>query len=71
MSEEPAYRTAYEKDGTLTCPETGTDLSEFSADGIRAHAEYLFQGDPRNFGSEAAKKRKALLLKMADEKESK
>jgi hypothetical protein len=66
---EPEYRTAYEKDGKLVCPETGTDLSEYSAESVRAHAENLYPHIGRENFSEEAKARKAILLKIADEKE--
>jgi hypothetical protein len=71
MSEEPTYRTEFETSGKQICPETGIDLTDFSADGVRAHAENLFTGDPKNFGSDAARKRKAILFKIADAKDSK
>jgi hypothetical protein len=67
--EEPAYRTAYEKDGSQVCPETGVDLSGFSAEGVRAHAENLYPHIGRENFSDEAKERKAILLKIADAKE--
>jgi len=66
MSEEPSYRTEYVKTGKLICPETGKDLTGWSAASIRAHAEDIFPGDPKDFGNKEAHDRKALLLKMAD-----
>lgn len=67
---EPTYRTAYENDKSHICPETGADLSNFTADGVRAHAENLFPDDARENFSEEAKARKAILLEIAKEKES-
>jgi hypothetical protein len=69
VSEEPEYRTAYVETGKHICPETGKDLTGWSAASIRAHAEYLFPGEPRDFGSQTARDRKAALLKMAKEAE--
>jgi len=66
---EPSYRTEYETSGKHICPETGTDLTDFTADSVRAYAENLFTGDPKNFGGEAARERKAILLKIAAEKD--
>jgi hypothetical protein len=66
---EPAYRTAYEKDGTLLCPETGEDLTGWHADSIRAHAENLFPAYARSEFSAEAIARKETLLKMAKEAE--
>ena len=64
---EPEYRSAYEKTGKHICPETGKDLTGWSAASIRAHAEDLFPGDPRDFGGDEARERKATLLKIAKE----
>lgn len=66
---EPDYRTAYTDGGKLICPETGTDLSEWSGDSIRAHAENLYPTYARENFSEEAKERRAALLKMAGEKD--
>jgi len=69
MSDEPAYRTAYvDKKGQI-CPETGTDLTGFTADGVRAHAENLFPDAARDNFSKEAKARKDILLKIAKEKD--
>ena len=65
---EPDYRTAYENEGKHICPETGTDLSEWSGPSIIAHAENLFPDAARDNFSEEAKSRKAALLRMAKEK---
>lgn len=66
---EPSYRTEYQTTGKHTCPETGKDLTGWSAASIRAHAEDLFPGDPKDFGGEEARDRKGQLLKMAKESE--
>lgn len=66
---EPAYRSAYIKTGAHICPETGKDLTGWSAASIRAYAEDIFQGDPKDFGGAEARDRKAQLLKMAKESE--
>lgn len=66
---EPAYRTAYEETKAEICPETGEDLSGFSADGVRAHAENLFPDYGRDNFSDEAKARKAILLAIAKGKE--
>jgi hypothetical protein len=66
---EPEYRTAYEKDGKAICPETGVDLSDWEGASIRAHAENLFPEHARENFSEEAKARKAILLKIAKEKD--
>lgn len=66
---ELPYHHEYERSGAPICPETGTDLSNFSADSVRAHAEALFPGDPALFGGDEARERKAILLKIAASKE--
>lgn len=66
---EPEYRTAYEKDGKLICPETGVDLTDYSAEGVRAHTENLFPHIARENFSEEAKARRAILLEIAKKKE--
>ena len=66
---EPEYRTAYADGKGQICPETGIDLTNFTADGVRAHAENLFPGDPAKFGGDMARERKATLLKIAAEKD--
>jgi len=66
--EEPAYRTAYEKDKSPICPETGIDLSGYSAAGVRAHAENLFPTYAQENFSDEAKARKKILLEIAAEK---
>ena len=66
---EPEYRTAYTDGGKHICPETGVDLSDWSGDSIRAHAENLFPTYARENFSEEAAARKAVLLKIAGEKD--
>jgi hypothetical protein len=66
---EPEYRDEYVRTGKHICPETGKDLTGWSAASIRAHAENIFPGDPKDFGGEQARDRKAQLLKMAKESE--
>jgi len=68
-TEEPAYRTAYEKTGKHVCPETGTDLSKWGAESVRAHAENIFPDYARENFSEEAKARKAILIQIAKEKD--
>jgi hypothetical protein len=67
---EPAYRTAYAENKTHICPETGIDLKDFTADGVRAHAENLFPHYARENFSDEAIARKAILLQIAKEKEA-
>jgi hypothetical protein len=66
---EPEYRTAYESSGKHIDPETGKDLSDWSAESVRAYAEDLFPHYARENFSEEAAARKAILLKIAKEKD--
>jgi len=66
---EPEYRTAYTESGKHICPETGTDLSNWSADSVRAHAENIYPEYARENFSDEAKERKAILLQIAKDKD--
>lgn len=69
-SPEPSYRTEYVTTGKHIDPETGTDLTEWSADSVRAFAENLFPDHASDNFSDEAKERKAILLKIAKAKDN-
>lgn len=70
-AQEPEYRDAYRSLGKEICPETGADLSTWSADSVRAHAENLFPDYARENFSDEARDRKSQLLAIAAAKEGK
>lgn len=63
------YHPEHRKDDDTTCPETGVDLKDYSAESIRAHAESLYPEWARGNFSPEAKERKEILLKMAKERD--